>query len=253
VSYTATVAEERQREHFDAMADHYEAHYSDPLSQRYRNEFIDAPMLDGIDLQGKRVLEAMCGSGQTTAFLKARGAEVVGLDISENSIASFRRNWPECEAVQASLLSTGLETGSFDCIVVTGGLHHLHPNMHEGIAEAARLLKPGGTLCCFEPHTGSIANLFRKIWYRLDPIFEDNEHAIDLDEIGRRHAAQFAYTKIHYFGNVALMLVLNSMVLRIPLALKRIYAPFVMAIERALSIFHSRRFSCVVVFQLRKK
>ena len=174
-------SEELQRDHFNRLAKHYEAHYDDSTSAEYRRRFFHEPMFRGIDLDGKRVLEAMCGSGQTTRHLTSRGAVVCGLDISENAIASFRRRWPDCTGIAASVLDSGLESESFDCVCVESGLHHLHPHLDRGIDELHRVLVPGGMFCFVEPHAGSLPDRIRRAWYARDALFADNEAAVDLD------------------------------------------------------------------------
>src|SRR5829696_6075745 len=81
-----TLAERMQKEHFDRVAELYEAHYSDPCSLQYRRRFIYQPMFEGLNLAGKKVLDAMCGSGQTSEYLLSRGALMTGLDISPEII-----------------------------------------------------------------------------------------------------------------------------------------------------------------------
>jgi len=45
----------------------------------------------------------MCGSGQVTRQLLGRGAVVVGLDVSQTQLELFRRKYPRCDAVCASV------------------------------------------------------------------------------------------------------------------------------------------------------
>ena len=54
-------------------------------------------MLEGLNLAGMNVLDAMCGSGQTTEYLLARGATVTGLDISNQVVEIFRARWSGSE------------------------------------------------------------------------------------------------------------------------------------------------------------
>src|ERR1700755_3473431 len=75
-----------QQAHYDRIAADYETHYSDEWSVEYRRRFIYEPMFDGLRLEGMQVLDAMCGSGQTTSFLLARGTSVTGLDISNEVV-----------------------------------------------------------------------------------------------------------------------------------------------------------------------
>ncbi|HEX7343022.1 MAG TPA: methyltransferase domain-containing protein, partial [bacterium] len=113
--------EQRQKELFDSIFQKYADHYDDAASQRYRARFIYEPLFQGIDLAGCQVLEAMCGTGQTTQYLLDQKAVVTGLDISENAITYFGKRWPDCHAICASMLQSNLDHGSFDCVVIIGG------------------------------------------------------------------------------------------------------------------------------------
>jgi SAM-dependent methyltransferase len=248
-----TVSEQLQKGHYEALAEQYETHYSDPCTQQYRTRFMYEPMLAGIELRGRRVLDAMCGSGQATEYLLAQGAEVVGLDISTQAIAAFRANWPACQTVCRSALDSGLESESFDCIVVVGGLHHAHPHINEAVGEFQRLLKPGGYFCFVEPHSGSVLDVARRLWYKFDPFFSENEESVDLAALKSAFATQFMFRRETYLGNVAYLSVLNSMVLRIPLRWKTRYAPALMRLEAALNRLQGRRTSCCVVAQWQKR
>ena len=45
-------SEQLQRDHYDEIADEYEAHYSDACSLDYRRQFIYRPMFEGLNLSG---------------------------------------------------------------------------------------------------------------------------------------------------------------------------------------------------------
>jgi SAM-dependent methyltransferase len=245
-------AARRQGRHYDGLVDLYEIHATDDLTARYRRRFIDAPLLEGVDLHDSAVLEAMCGSGHSTGYLLERGARVTGLDVSEQAITLFRGKWPQCKAVVSDILEHELPSESFDVVVIVGGLHHVHPNVDAAVAEIWRLLKPNGLFCFSEPHTGSVVNLMRRWWYRRDRLFEDNEAAIDVTHLRRRFEGKFAVLSERYFGNVAHTLVLNSLVLRAPTWLKRVYGAPAIAIEAALNPVLGRRLSCSVSCRWRK-
>jgi SAM-dependent methyltransferase len=246
-------AEQLQKLHYDKIATEYENHYDDPCSRRYRDRFFHLPMFEGMNLSGKKVIEAMCGSGPTTQYLISRDAEVIGLDISEEAIKSFNERWPECRAVCASMLDSGLDSNSYDAVAIVGGLHHLHPDVNAAISEIHRILTPGGFLCFVEPHQGSFPDLIRQWWYKHDSLFADNEEAIDLSGMKREFASRFIFHRELYLGNAAYLLVLNSMVFRIPLKLKRFYTPLLLSLESLISPFQGRVLSCFVVCQWRKK
>jgi SAM-dependent methyltransferase len=242
-----------QQQHYDEIAVAYDAHYSDATSRAYRWRFIYEPMFAGIDMTGMNVLDAMCGSGQTTEYLLSRGASVTGLDISGEVIDSFHTRWPSATGMRSSLLASGLPENGFDCIAVVGGLHHIHPHVEQALCEIHRLLKPGGYFCFMEPHSGSFPNVIRKFWYKHDRYFSDNEAAIDLDALERSFDTRFSFRRVHYQGNVAFLLVLNSLIFRIPAGMKRYYSPLLMPAESLINRIQGKLLSCFVVAQWQKK
>ncbi len=246
-------AAQLQRAHYDDIAEQYQSHYGDFYSGQYRLRFINQPLFEGIDLAGKNVLEAMCGSGYTTEYLLSRNARVTGLDVSPAEMASFKRDWPQCTGVCASMLESGLPADHFDCVAVVGGLHHLHPKLFDAVQEIQRVLKPGGYFCFAEPHQRSLPDLVRSYWYKHDRFFADNEASIDLDDLKRKFSREFSFTTESYRGNIAYLLVLNSMVFRIPWALKRLYSPALLKIESLIDGFQGQLLSCFVVSQWQKR
>ena len=246
-------SERQQQEHYDNIAADYEAHYSDEWSLEYRRRFIYKPMFEGLDLSGMKVLDAMCGSGQTTRHLLGHGAAVTGLDISNEVVETFRARWTEAQAINRSLLDSGLPDNAFDCIVVVGGLHHIHPYVKQAMVEIHRVLKPGGYLCFFEPHSGSFPDIIRRIWYRFDRLFEDNEASIDIARLQKDFGDRFELKKAAYLGNIAFLLVLNSLVFRIPVRSKKYFAPALMKLEALISKLQTKLTSCFVVTQWKKR
>ena len=245
-------AERQQQAHYDIIAADYETHYSDEWSSEYRRRFIYEPMFAGLDLEGMKVLDAMCGSGQTTSYLLERGANVTGLDISNEVIDTFQARWTSAGAVKRSLLDSGLAENSFDCVAVVGGLHHIHPNLKAAVREIHRVLKPGGYFCFMEPHTGSLPDVVRRIWYRFDRFFSDNEAAIDVGKLQQDFGACFELKKVDYLGNFAFLLVLNSLIFRIPPGSKKFFAPLLLKLEPWVNKLQTKLTSCFVVTQWQK-
>jgi len=247
------VAERQQQAHYDQIAADYEAHYSDQWSVEYRRRFIYEPMFAGLNLAGMNVLDAMCGSGQTTEYLLARGANVTGLDISNEVIEKFQARWTRATALNRSLLDSGFPDGAFDCVVVVGGLHHIHPNVKRAVTELHRVLKPGGYLCFMEPHSGSLPDLLRRVWYRFDRLFSDNEASIDIERLQRDFQSHFELKCAQHLGNVAFLLVLNSLIFRIPPRVKKLFAPSLMKLEPLINKLQTKLTSCFVVAQWQRK
>lgn len=247
-------AEGTQRQHYNRIAADYEAQYGDPNGVAYRERFLYQPLFAGLNLEGRQVLEALSGSGHATEhLLKYKKALVTGLDISEEAITSFKDRWPECQAICAPITKSGLADESFDCIAVVMGLHHLHPHLMDALREIHRLLRKGGTFCFTEPHQESIFNRWRAIWYRHDALFAENEESLNIGALKRECESLFEFKLEKYVGSAAYLLVLNSMIFRVPLSLKRIYSPAVMRIEKLIERFHSQKFSLGVICQWEKK
>ena len=245
-------AEQLQRQHFDAIASKYAAHYGDTWSQKYRHRFINEPMLENINLSGAKVIDALCGNGETTGYLLEKGAHITGVDISQEAIENFRKCFPICIGSCTSILSTGLESSFYDCVVVVGGLHHLHPNVLDAIKEIYRILKVGGYFCFMEPHKGSFPDRVRQLWYQSDSLFSENEAAIDLTALKAEFSPKFKFIKEDYKGNIAYLLVLNSLIFRIPLRAKPIYSPLLIEIESMVEKLQGKLFSCFVICQWMK-
>lgn len=245
--------EDLQREHYNRIAAGYAAHYGDEWSQHYRRRFFDEPMFHGLDLRNRSVVEAMCGFGETTQALLDRGANVIGVDISEAEIDAFALRWPAARAQCASILDTGIAADSVDCVVVVGGLHHVQPKVAEAIGEIHRILRPGGHFCFVEPHAGSLPDRLRRFWYRRDSYFADNEESIDVTQLKTRFADRFDVEVERYMGNIAYLAVLNSLILRIPLGWKRLYAPPLLWLESVLQPLQGPLLSCYIVTRWRKR
>jgi SAM-dependent methyltransferase len=94
----------------------------------------------------------------------------------------------------------------FDCVVITGGLHHIQPETGRAVSEVYRVLKSGGLFCFSEPHTGSLPNLFCRIWYRFDSHMEKNERAINLRKMRKENAHRFHFHYRRYCGSLGYIL-----------------------------------------------
>lgn len=95
-------------------------------------------------LNGKRVLDAGCGTGVVAGALSAFGCEVVGLDVSE-SIEAASEVYPAVRFIQGDVLDPPFPPAAFDLVVCGGVLHHT-PDPEGGFAKLARLLRDEGVL-----------------------------------------------------------------------------------------------------------
>lgn len=92
---------------------------------------------------GTRLLDLCCGTGQIAGLAAPRGAVATGLDFSPAMLAIARGEHPRLDFVEGDAEATGLPAGSFDAVVSSFGIHHV-PRPERALAEAFRVLRPGG-------------------------------------------------------------------------------------------------------------
>ena len=226
-----------QAERYDNEAKNYLAAHGDKFSQKYRDKFIRAKAFP-FSLKGKKVLDAMCAFGAETGFLLKHNAEVEGLDISKGNAELYQKLWGvNCRV--SSIHETAYPDNSFDVVYICGGLHHVLPLLQETIAEVYRILKPGGFFCFVEPNASSWINFLRKIWYRVDKRFDDTEEAIDYNtRLKPLLTNKFKENSLSYGGGIAYLLIAQSLILKTPYWVKKVfYRPF-FALENFMNAIH---------------
>ena len=102
------------------------------------------PLLDAADVGAKMsILDVGCGPGYVSAAAAERGATPIGLDFSAEMIAIAKKMFPQIEFRQGDAQNLPFDDASFDRVVANFSLLHL-ANPERAMAEAARVLKPGG-------------------------------------------------------------------------------------------------------------
>ena len=217
-----------QKAHYEFIHDSYNAHYFDSWSMRFREEFIYFPLFQGLQHSAIRVADIASGSGENSVALKRvrPQATVVGVDISESAVAEYKRKLSADAHILDLTVPMTVEFGTFDAVMVIGGLHHCVNDLKTTFVNISKLLKPGGVLLMYEPNRRFVLERLRRYWYRHDRYFEaDSEAALDHDEIADLAANEFEVDWVRYCGGPGYFLVLNSLVLRIPLKANPLISP----------------------------
>ncbi len=108
---------------------------------------------------GMTVLELGCASGWLTLAMAQRGANAMGMDISDKALNVARRYYESIkdsvsgaatyQVADLNMLELPAET--YDVVAVKGTLHHL-VRMDHVIAQIHKALKPGGLLWASDSH-----------------------------------------------------------------------------------------------------
>jgi SAM-dependent methyltransferase len=100
---------------------------------------------------GLRVLDVGCGTGHSRRIYLDRSRGYVGIDLSRGALQLARRRFGESSWLQADALSLPFRDGSFDVVAFSSVLHHV-ADRRAALAEAARVLQPGGWAFAFDPN-----------------------------------------------------------------------------------------------------
>lgn len=123
-----------------------------------RERLGEADDLDVFDrlvaVAGLRLVDAGCGAGGFARALAERGATVVGLEPDPVQAGRNRAAEapPGVTFVEAPAEAMPLDDDSADGVVFKNSLHHVAPaKMDAALAEALRVIRPGGFLYVAEP------------------------------------------------------------------------------------------------------
>ena len=103
------------------------------------------------DLDGRRTLDVGCGTGTFAAALADRGAKVWGVDASTEMLAQARAKGSRARFKEGSAEALPFKDGWFERVVMRLSLQHV--DRPRALAEAARVLAPGGriVIASFDP------------------------------------------------------------------------------------------------------
>ena len=140
-------------------------------------------LADQLPLAGARIVELGCGAAALARALVQRfaGATVTALEVDERQHAKNLA----APAERITFLAGGaqaipLPDGAFDLALMLKSLHHVpRPLMAQALAEAARVLRPGGHLYVSEPVYAGPLNDVVKLFNEERVVREAAQAALD--------------------------------------------------------------------------
>ena len=114
-------------------------------------------VVQGLPVLKGDILELCVGSGMLTEYVPRTYSSYVGFDLSQTLLKTLRRRIPHLRLVNGDAEKVCFANDRFDAVLIFAGLHHL-PHYEAAIANAYRVLKPGGIFICLEPSS--------QAWYR---------------------------------------------------------------------------------------
>ena len=132
------------------------------MHHRWRTRAVDLSRVG----PGSRALDVATGTGDLAVALAARGAEVVGMDFSEEMLELARRKAPELTFEWGNALELGHEDDSFDAATVGFGARNF-ADLDRGLTEMTRVVRPGGRVVILEITTPQRPPLswFFRVWF----------------------------------------------------------------------------------------
>ena len=163
-----TLPEGQVREMFDRIAGVYDllnTVMTAGLHHAWRERAADLAEVGA----GARVLDVATGTGDLAVALARRvgpEGEVVGSDFSERMLELARKKAPELRFESGNALALPYEDDSFDAATVGFGARNFD-DLERGLAEMARVVRPGGKVVVLEfttPRRPPLSWFFR-IWF----------------------------------------------------------------------------------------
>jgi SAM-dependent methyltransferase len=117
------------------------------------------PFLALLPPPGRLTLDIGCGEGRVTRDLRVAGHRVIGVDSAPSMVAAAREADSSGEYVEASAAELPFDDDTADLVVAFMSLQDMD-DMPGAVAEAGRVLEPGGRLAAAVVHPINSAGRF---------------------------------------------------------------------------------------------
>lgn len=135
------------------------------------------------DIKGLKILELGCGLGEASVYLSLQGAQVFSTDLSEemlNTTSKLAQKYNTAVTTRkCSADKIDFPDESFDIVYAANLLHHV--DIEQTLAEAKRVLVPGGRFVSWDPIAHNpVINIYRKM---AKEVRTEDEHPLKMKEL----------------------------------------------------------------------
>ena len=143
--------DDRIKEEIEAFDD--AAAYDELMARPYTRELKKHILgyLSKVKLSNATIVELGCGVSEHADLFKDKNYVV----LTDITLSLLKRNNPDCGRLACDAQVLPFASNSCDFVIYLGILHHL-PDQYASLAEAGRILKPGGRIFIQEPHRMSL-------------------------------------------------------------------------------------------------
>lgn len=128
------------------------------------------------------IVEAGCGMGQYVYLIKKMGKRIIGVDVIDQAISKTKTLYPELPLMLQDVRCLALADNVVELMISLGVVEHFERGPDEALAEAARVVRPGGRLFIAVPFSN---------WYRR---FREPVRRVKRRMIGQKGQSFYQYT-----------------------------------------------------------
>lgn len=168
-----------------------------------RNKAKKSIFIDKLDKEipyNSKILEAGCGTGQLCNYLANNNREIVGIDLSENSLQlankfAFDNKIQNVYFFRMNILENFFKKEYFDVIISNGVLHHTAVP-YKSFCELTKLLKKDGIIVIGLYHKyGRLITYFKQFVFKIFHLIVGNKLNNILKKISKKN---YAWIKDQY-------------------------------------------------------
>ncbi|MFI5735121.1 class I SAM-dependent methyltransferase [Kribbella sp. NPDC051587] len=140
--------EKSAQDGYDRWASSYDSDNATNVLVRLEQEALDRVLSAG---EGKKALDAACGTGRQASRLTKLGYEITGVDATSAMLDVARQNSPESRFLKGDLRDLPVQDGEFDLVISTLAVSHVR-ELDLVMSEFARAAKAGGRVVIVDVH-----------------------------------------------------------------------------------------------------